>query len=446
MLAFAVFAGACSSDDSSTAGSDSSDSAEGGSEAESGGETDAENTDTDTEPAAGSIACGLGNGEAASGDPIKLGGIVGETGPDDFSSSGDAAAAYFDCVNANGGINGRPIEYLVEDDQWNPEVAGQAAARLVQDEGVVAMVGGASFVECGVNAELYASEGLISVPGVGVPRQCFEASNIVPVNEGPRLSTLGVAQYLAAEKGATSFVCMQNAIPGLGDWVCEGVEAWATAEGHTVTTQLIDPTIPDPTAVALDALSVGADVILISLSAGAATPILAAAEQQDAGDAALWAGPTSLYDVDFPSAIGSYWSDRLWVQIEFNVLDSTEPDNQEWLAIMDGFGSDDDPRDSFSQAGYLSAKFVTNALLGVEDPASIDRAVATEAITAAQDESDLLCGPWYAGPGDTHNANHAGRVVAVSDDGYATLVDCTEVADEALAPILVTEAELGIGG
>jgi branched-chain amino acid transport system substrate-binding protein len=54
--------------------------------------------------------CGLSNGKAATGKPIALGGIVGRTGPADFSSSGDAAVAYFKCVNANGGINGRPID------------------------------------------------------------------------------------------------------------------------------------------------------------------------------------------------------------------------------------------------------------------------------------------------------------------------------------------------
>src|SRR6201988_5290360 len=71
--------------------------------------------------------CGLSNGKAASGQPIEIGAVVGKTGPADFSGSAQAAAAYFACVNANGGINGRPIHYSVEDDQWNPETAAQGA-------------------------------------------------------------------------------------------------------------------------------------------------------------------------------------------------------------------------------------------------------------------------------------------------------------------------------
>ena len=63
--------------------------------------------------AAENAKCGLSNGKAAAGDPIIIGGIVSVTGPDNFSSSGLAAAAYFKCLNANGGINGRPVKYLL---------------------------------------------------------------------------------------------------------------------------------------------------------------------------------------------------------------------------------------------------------------------------------------------------------------------------------------------
>ena len=52
--------------------------------------------------------CGLNNGKAATGQPIEIGAVVGKTGPGDFSGSAQAAAAYFACVNANGGITGRP--------------------------------------------------------------------------------------------------------------------------------------------------------------------------------------------------------------------------------------------------------------------------------------------------------------------------------------------------
>ena len=83
---------------------------------------------------AASKMCGLENGKKATGTPILVGSIVGQTGPDDFSAGAKSAKAYFDCVNANGGINGRPIEFLIEDDQWKPEVAAQVAGKLIKDK------------------------------------------------------------------------------------------------------------------------------------------------------------------------------------------------------------------------------------------------------------------------------------------------------------------------
>ena len=90
--------------------------------------------------------CGLSNGKKATGEPIQIGAMVGKTGPEDFSSSARAADAYFKCVIANGGINGRPVAYTVQDDTWNPEVASQAANKLVKDTKVVEMAGSSSFV------------------------------------------------------------------------------------------------------------------------------------------------------------------------------------------------------------------------------------------------------------------------------------------------------------
>jgi branched-chain amino acid transport system substrate-binding protein len=104
---------------------------------------------------AAGASCGANTGKAATGQPIVIGGIVSITGPDDFSSSGRAAAAYFKCLNANGGVNGRPIQYTMEDDAWNPEQSSQVAAKLIRDQGAVALVGNMSFVDCGANQGIY---------------------------------------------------------------------------------------------------------------------------------------------------------------------------------------------------------------------------------------------------------------------------------------------------
>ena len=160
--------------------------------------------------------CGLGNGQKATGEPILVGSVVGETGPDDFSAGADAARAYFNCVNENGGINGRPIEFLVEDDQWKPEVAAQVASKLVKDKGVVALVGNGSFVEMTVNAKLYEDENVAVVASACAVRECFEAKNIASTNQGPVPSNISAVQWAVENLGSKKVACVGLNIPSNG--------------------------------------------------------------------------------------------------------------------------------------------------------------------------------------------------------------------------------------
>ena len=81
----------------------------------------------------------------------------------------------------------------------------------------------------------------------------------------------------------------------------------------------------------LEAISSEPDAITVSTPAGVAIPIFKAAEEQDLREKYHWMGPTSLYDLDFPAAVGSYWDGHLDAQIEFENTDSDGPDNQAWL-------------------------------------------------------------------------------------------------------------------
>lgn len=407
--------------------------------------TAAAGEDWGTAVAPGESGC-IVSGSAATGEPIKVGSIQSKTGPDDFSSSGQGAKAFFECVNANGGINGRPIEFLLEDDQWTPDVAAQNASKLVNDEGVVGLVGSSSFVECGVNEALYEEKGIVAVYGTGVPKECFFAKQLSATNSGPRISAIGAADYLHRTYGDKTMVCLSQSIPSTGNWVCDGLVEWGKAQGVEVTTILHDPGAPDFTALIQQAMSTNPDAVILMEPAGLAVPFLKVAEEQDLREKAHWAGPTSLYLKSFPATIGSYWNGYLTVQAELTTIDATTPDNQAWLATMDKYGNADDPRDTFSQAGWLAAKIFTQTLLGITG--DITRESVTAAVKAVKNyRSDLMCTPWYFGEGDRHNANHGGRVVIINKDGnYEKVQDCQEVPDPQLADILKYETDNGLVG
>jgi branched-chain amino acid transport system substrate-binding protein len=394
--------------------------------------------------AANPIRCGLNNGKQATGTPIEIGAVVGKTGPADFSGSAQAAAAYFKCVNANGGINGRPIHYLVEDDQWSPEIATQLAAKLVKDQKVVSLVGNSSFVDCSVNAKMYEQESVLVIAGVGVPRDCFHSRNIAPTNAGPRVSSVGAAQYMHEVLGSKRMVCLGPKIPGVGDWLCDGVEAYGQAVGMEVKTILSDPGTLDATSVILDSMSFNPDTIFDAAPKEVAISLYAAAEQQGIGAKVKLAAPTSHYDADLPKAIGPYWNQggKVFVQLELEPLDKATPDAENWRAILDRYGNASDQRNTFSQAGFLAAMIATDALVQM-DPQKIDRESVTKAFRAIHGyKSDLSCSPWYFGPGDEHNAVHAGSIAEVFQGRFMVRKSCFEVHDPELAGILKKEKEL----
>ena len=389
--------------------------------------------------------CGMNNGQAATGEPIIVGGIYGDAAPGDWSSSTDSAAAYFDCVNANGGINGRPIDYRVENDQWNPEAAAQAAALLVNDTPTVAMVGNGSFIEMAVNANTYEQAGIMVMASACAISECFETPNIVSTNQGPLPSNLGAAQYAQEELGAQHIACIGLNIPDNGVWSCQAVQDFMRSRGGDATAVLINPGAPDVNSALLEAMASGADTILINQPAGIALAILSAAEEQDLRDQYNWIAPTPLYDLSVPAAVGEYWWGHIYVNAELAPLQVNGPDAQNWAAVLDQYGRADDPRDTFGQAGYLSARFFVQAMLQM-DPAQLDdRAAVGAAIRGISGyTSDLMCGPYYVGDADFHMPNHAGYMVKIVEGGFEIVRDCYEYDSPYFEPHRALEAAMGL--
>lgn len=83
---------------------------------------------------------------AFAADPIKIGSVVSATGPSAFLGDPEAKTLklYVDELNKKGGLLGRPVELVLYDDGGDANKARTFATRLVEDDKVVAMVGGTS--------------------------------------------------------------------------------------------------------------------------------------------------------------------------------------------------------------------------------------------------------------------------------------------------------------
>ncbi|GLZ09407.1 branched-chain amino acid ABC transporter substrate-binding protein [Actinomadura sp. NBRC 104412] len=96
--------------------------------------------------ALGLVVSGCGRGgegdTAAAGvtdKEIKIGGIYAFTGPSPSYEASYGALAYFDMVNAKGGVNGRKIRFITRDGKYQPGDTLQAAKQLVEQEDVFAL-------------------------------------------------------------------------------------------------------------------------------------------------------------------------------------------------------------------------------------------------------------------------------------------------------------------
>ena len=91
------------------------------------------------------VGCGREDDDGG-GDPgisdeeIKIGGSYPFSGPASaYRSIAEGAKAYFDLVNAEGGVDGRKIKFITLDDAYEPPKAVENARRLIEQEQVFAL-------------------------------------------------------------------------------------------------------------------------------------------------------------------------------------------------------------------------------------------------------------------------------------------------------------------
>lgn len=73
---------------------------------------------------------------------IKIGNIMPYSGPASaYGVIGKTESAYFRKINAEGGINGRKINFISYDDGYSPPKAVEQARKLVESDGVLFVLG-----------------------------------------------------------------------------------------------------------------------------------------------------------------------------------------------------------------------------------------------------------------------------------------------------------------
>jgi len=357
----------------------------------------------------------------ATAEPIKLGSVNSLTGQIVFPEASAAAKAVFDRVNAEGGIDGRPIEYLIEDDAADPAGAAQAARRLVEDEGVVAMVGSASLLECAVNGAYYAEQGVYAIQGTGVDPLCFASSNISPANTGPYLGYT-VSLYFASEVLGKDRVCaLIFDIPDFRPAMDAAIQQWRDLTGKELhfsnfTLQFTD----DVTPFVLQARDAGCEVVVSNGLDVHYIGFMQALQAQGIDDMA-WVGLTSGYTADVAETLGSIGagSEILHVNSEFEPFTLDSPVLDDWRALMTEAGV---PLTSFAEGGYLAATIMVDVLRGIDGP--ITRESVSEALLALEGyEHPMIGSPYSFGDAPAHNPNRASKFLRLEGGEWQLATD-----------------------
>jgi branched-chain amino acid transport system substrate-binding protein len=337
--------------------------------------------------------CGLGNGKKASGAPIKLGGIDMLIPGVDFTTIGKVAAAYFKCVNDNGGIKGRPISYKLYTEQLNPAQEAALARKLIESDKVVGVVGNTSFAECGTNWKYYKSKGY-TVIGAGVQAECFGTPSIVETNMGPRYSNIGAAQALVRAGIKKLAIASPETISAYADGGPAKVAQKAGIPYKIYPTHL---PVTDAATQLLQMYQFAGDGggILIDFTPDTAPAFMKAAIAQGIVDKVKWGSSTPIANT-FMAAQFPQFDGHLWINNEFGLLDASQgPDTQLMLAVQKKYAPSIAPQ-AFGQMGFLVGKFATIALLSIKGP--ITAKSYNAAVRRLKNiKTDVLCKPWYVG-------------------------------------------------
>ncbi|CAL9412347.1 hypothetical protein SUDANB176_01691 [Streptomyces sp. enrichment culture] len=206
-------------------------------------------------------------------EPIRVGIVASATSPvggGAFTGPRDGARAYFDRLNARGGVDGRRVEVRLCDDGGSGVGNNECVHRLVDEEKVVALV--ATTVLDYAGASRVSRAGVPDIGGqpIGAAYDTYPHLYGIYGSKAPRNGTPGwngklyggteVYRYFKREHGArTAAVVSYNQSASAA--YARLVERGLKAEGYRVVTEQVDLALPNFRAVAADLEEQGADLV-----------------------------------------------------------------------------------------------------------------------------------------------------------------------------------------
>jgi ABC-type branched-subunit amino acid transport system substrate-binding protein len=206
-------------------------------------------------------------------EPLRVGIITSATSPvggNAFTGPRDGAKAYFDRLNARGGIDGRRVEVRTCDDGGSGVGNNECVHKLVDEDKVVALVATSALDYAGASRVSRARVPDIGGQPIGAAYDTYPHlygiyGSLAPRNgkpgwDGKLYGGTEIYRYFKREQGARTAAVVsynQSASAAYARLVAQGLKA----EGYKVVTEQVDFALPNFRAAAADLKEQGADVV-----------------------------------------------------------------------------------------------------------------------------------------------------------------------------------------
>ncbi len=304
----------------------------------------------------------------ADGEPIKLAFIGPQTGPlAAFGVIGQGMKVYFDKLNADGGIEGHPVEVITKDDAYDPAKSAPAVQEALEGDQVFASVFQIGTPNVAGTRQLYADACVPqALVGTGFPNWGDPAN--FPWTTG------GIPSYTVEANVWTQFikekfpdatkVALLTFNNDFGKTYKEALAELLPAEGLEIVADVVHEPTSDLSNEVTQLLAAGPDVIIGGTTSTFCTSLMTLARQGG------FTGPiinsyTCQAIEQFMVPAGEAAANVHTLVVLKDPADpafADDPAMQQYLADVGEFGAGVDPNIGNVATGYNAAFLITDAL------------------------------------------------------------------------------------
>lgn len=315
------------------------------------------------------MGCGSSS-ESAQGvtdTTVKVGNSIATSGP--LAPVGvpfkAGIEAYFKMINDGGGVNGRTIEYVHQDDEFNPEKGKAAVDKMINDEKIFAFVGhfGTPIVgatlndikEAGIPSVYFATGTgiLYNENAEGADRVAYPVQPVYPM-EGRILGAWAVGEFDAAKVG----VIYTN--DDAGKDLLAGIESQI---GAVAAAEQVPPNAEDVSAAVTKLKDTDVDVVIIAAIQGTFPQIVKEMAKQG-----LYK-PTLTTYVNADQRMVALVAEA--VNGNFDIyanawVDMTKPAIEDFRTWVSKVSNEDLSSNAYAMTGWIAAHFFVEGLKRVD--------------------------------------------------------------------------------